>query len=123
MPGKEALTHPSVVQEADGNVHRQNDIEHSLTTSIGLWFQEKSEQWPGMAQTLKVEKILWTEKSLYQDVLVFQSTNHGTILVLDGAIQCSTKDEFSYGSISSVMSPHARPLAVGDVADHMLMAD
>ncbi len=79
----------------------------SLTTSTGLWFQEKSEQWPGMAQTLKVEKILWTEKSLYQDVLVFQSTNHGTILVLDGAIQCSTKDEFSYGSISSVMSPHA----------------
>ena len=78
-----------------------------LIFCTGLWFQEKSEQWPGMAQTLKVEKILWTEKSLYQDVLVFQSTNHGTILVLDGAIQCSTKDEFSYGRISSITAPHA----------------
>jgi spermidine synthase len=27
------------------------------------------------------------EKSLYQDVLVFKSTNHGNVLVLDGAIQ------------------------------------
>jgi len=39
--------------------------------------------------TLRVEKILHMEKSLYQDVLVFKSTDHGNVLVLDGAIQVS----------------------------------
>ncbi|GJN91840.1 hypothetical protein Rhopal_004863-T1 [Rhodotorula paludigena] len=46
--------------------------------------------------TLRVEKVLHVEKSLYQDVLVFKSTDHGNVLVLDGAIQCVERDEFSY---------------------------
>lgn len=37
--------------------------------------------------TLRVKKIVHVEKSLYQDVLVFESTDHGNVLVLDGAIQ------------------------------------
>lgn len=32
------------------------------------WFREISEMWPGQAMTLKVNKILHHEKSLYQDV-------------------------------------------------------
>jgi len=46
--------------------------------------------------TLKVTKILHVEKSVYQDVLVFQSDTYGNVLVLDGAIQCTERDEFSY---------------------------
>jgi hypothetical protein len=46
--------------------------------------------------TLKVTKILHVEKSLYQDVLVFQSETYGNVLVLDGVIQCTERDEFSY---------------------------
>ncbi len=46
--------------------------------------------------TLQVKKILHTEQSKFQDVLVFESTNHGNVLVLDGAIQCVERDEFSY---------------------------
>jgi spermidine synthase len=46
--------------------------------------------------TLKVVKILHVEKSLYQDVLVFQSETYGNVLVLDGVIQCTERDEFSY---------------------------
>jgi spermidine synthase len=45
--------------------------------------------------TLKVDRILHTEKSLYQDVLVFQSETFGNVLVLDGVIQCTERDEFS----------------------------
>ncbi|KAK4700097.1 hypothetical protein P7C70_g6158, partial [Phenoliferia sp. Uapishka_3] len=37
--------------------------------------------------TLRVKKILHMEQSVYQDVLVFESTDHGNVLVLDGAIQ------------------------------------
>jgi spermidine synthase len=60
------------------------------------WFREISPQWPGQAMALKVNKILHVEKSLYQDVLVFESETFGNVLVLDGAIQCTERDEFSY---------------------------
>ncbi|KAJ7590764.1 saccharopine dehydrogenase [Mycena floridula] len=60
------------------------------------WFREISSQWPGQAMTLKVTKILHMEKSLYQDVLVFESETYGNVLVLDGVIQCTERDEFSY---------------------------
>lgn len=46
--------------------------------------------------TLKVNKILHVEKSLYQDVLVFESETYGNVLVLDGVIQCTERDEFSW---------------------------
>ena len=46
--------------------------------------------------TLKVKKILHVEKSLYQDVLIFESETYGNVLVLDGVIQCTERDEFSY---------------------------
>ncbi|KAI0919661.1 hypothetical protein AcV5_001666 [Taiwanofungus camphoratus] len=60
------------------------------------WFREISSQWPGQAMTIKVKKILHVEKSLYQDVLVFESETYGNVLVLDGVIQCTERDEFSY---------------------------
>ncbi|KAG6372463.1 Saccharopine dehydrogenase-domain-containing protein [Boletus reticuloceps] len=60
------------------------------------WFREVSSQWPGQAMTLKVNKILHIENSLYQDVLVFESETYGNVLVLDGVIQCTERDEFSY---------------------------
>lgn len=71
--------------------------------------------WPGQAMTLKVNKILHHEKSLYQDVcsstgvgfkteanhpplqvLIFESSNYGNVLVLDNVIQCTERDEFAY---------------------------
>jgi len=46
--------------------------------------------------TLKVNKILHVEKSLFQDVLVFESETYGNVLVLDGVVQCTERDEFSF---------------------------
>jgi len=45
--------------------------------------------------TLKVERVLHIEKSKYQDVLVFKSATFGNVLVLDGVIQATERDEFS----------------------------
>ncbi|GAA5890862.1 hypothetical protein JCM6882_008838 [Rhodosporidiobolus microsporus] len=75
------------------------ELTHPLI--VDGWFREISEQWPGdgtagQAMTLRVKKVLHVEKSLFQDVLVFESTDHGNVLVLDGAIQCVERDEFSY---------------------------
>ncbi len=46
--------------------------------------------------SLEVEKVLFEGKSDYQDVMVFQSKSYGTVLVLDGAIQATERDEFAY---------------------------
>lgn len=51
--------------------------------------------WPGQAMTLKVNQVLHHEKSKYQDILIFESSDHGTVLVLDNVIQCTERDEFS----------------------------
>ncbi|KIM63140.1 hypothetical protein SCLCIDRAFT_769385 [Scleroderma citrinum Foug A] len=77
------------------------------------WFKEISPQWPGQAMTLKVNNILHVEKSLYQDVLVFESETYGNVLVLDGVIQCTECDEFSYQEIAHLpLTSHPNPRKV-----------
>jgi len=46
--------------------------------------------------TLRVKEVIHHEKSKYQDVLIFESTDYGMVLVLDNVIQCTERDEFSY---------------------------
>lgn len=60
------------------------------------WFHERGVLWPGQAMSLQVDTILDQRRSLFQDILVFRSTNHGTVLVLDGVIQVTERDEFAY---------------------------
>jgi spermidine synthase len=59
------------------------------------WFREINKMWPGQAMTLQVNTVLHHEKSRYQDVLIFESSHYGTVLVLDNVIQCTERDEFS----------------------------
>lgn len=66
--------------------------------------------------TLKVNEILHTEKSKYQDVLVFESSDYGTVLVLDNVIQCTERDEFSYVRNTAVGSSCPRELTADGTA-------
>ena len=67
---------------------------HGLTDG---WFHERNKQWPGMAMSIRIkEGTLHTEQSKFQEVNCFESTDHGNVLVLDGAIQCCSSDEFSW---------------------------
>lgn len=88
MSGSEVLTHPSI---RDG------------------WFHEISPQWPGQAMSLQVRRILHAEQSKYQDVLVFESETYGNVLVLDGAIQCTERDEFSYQEMIAHLPINSHP--------------
>ncbi|KAL6086580.1 hypothetical protein STEG23_008987, partial [Scotinomys teguina] len=60
------------------------------------WFRETCSLWPGQALSLEVEQLLHHRRSQYQDILVFRSKTYGNVLVLDGVIQCTERDEFSY---------------------------
>lgn len=44
-----------------------------------------------------------------QDLLLFQSTNYGKVLVLDGVIQLSERDEFAYQEMIAHLPLFAHP--------------
>ncbi|KAJ5291736.1 spermidine synthase [Penicillium angulare] len=73
------------------------------------WFAEKSNMWPGQAMSLKVNQVLHHEKSKYQDVLVFESSDYGNVLVLDNVIQCTERDEFSYQEMITHLAMNSHP--------------
>ncbi|KAF3945471.1 hypothetical protein ACB098_03G150800 [Castanea mollissima] len=84
----------AVTMEVEGsNKEQQPDC---ISAVIPGWFSEISPMWPGEAHSLKVEKILFQGNSEYQKVMVFQSSTYGKVLVLDGVIQLTERDECAY---------------------------
>jgi spermidine synthase len=59
--------------------------------------------------SLKVKKVLDHRRSLYQDILVVETENHGNVLILDGVIQVTDRDEFSYQEMISHIPLYAHP--------------
>lgn len=60
------------------------------------WFSETSDMWPGIALSIEIEKTLFSKKSGFQQIDVYETKNHGRMLVLDGIIQLTYFDEFTY---------------------------
>jgi len=61
--------------------------------------------------SLQIDKILHNEKSKYQHVIVFKSKTWGNVLVLDGVIQLTEKDECAYQEMIAHLPlfSHANP--------------
>jgi spermidine synthase len=60
------------------------------------WFSETDLLWPGQAMTYQVDEVLYECKSKFQNILVMKTKRYGTMLALDGVVQCSEKDECVY---------------------------
>ncbi|CCW64838.1 unnamed protein product [Phytomonas sp. EM1] len=63
------------------------------------WFREECALWPGQAQGLKVQEVLYDAPTEFQHLTVFESDRAGpwgTVMTLDGAIQMTDYDEFVY---------------------------
>lgn len=56
-----------------------------------------------------MEKVLFHARSDFQDVLLFQSTSYGKVLVLDGVIQATERDEMAYQEMIVHMPLFAHP--------------
>jgi len=65
--------------------------------------------WPGQAFSLEVEQTLFDKKSEYQHIQVFKSKTYGTVLVLDGVIQATDRDEFAYQEMLTHVSLCSHP--------------
>ncbi|XP_051143007.1 spermine synthase isoform X2 [Andrographis paniculata] len=104
----QAMAIPSCCLKARASAPELDAKCHS--TVVSGWFSEcqlssadtvkevffNNPMWPGEAHSLKVEEVLFKERSLFQEVLVFQSSGYGRVLVLDGIVQLTEKDECAY---------------------------
>jgi spermidine synthase len=73
-----------------------------------LWVNETLyEAW---GQRFRVKRELARVRSDFQDILVFESETHGRVMMLDGVVQITEADEFSYQE----MIAHVPLLAHGD---------
>ena len=52
--------------------------------------------YPDWGQRFLVQRELARVKSEFQDIAIFESTSHGRVMVLDGVIQITERDEFVY---------------------------
>ncbi|XP_043710493.1 spermine synthase-like [Telopea speciosissima] len=103
-----ARTIPSCCLKARASAPELEAKCHS--TVVSGWFSEprscsdgtgnllyyNNPMWPGEAHSLKVEKILYRGTSEYQEILVFEASTYGKVLVLDGIVQLTEKDECAY---------------------------
>lgn len=58
------------------------------------WFEETLH--PRWRQRMRIEKVIYHSRTEHQELLVFDSRDWGRVLVLDGALQLTTADEFAY---------------------------
>ncbi len=76
-------------------------------------FLEKDPYAP-IQYSYEVTRILYSRRSKFQDILVFENPFFGRILVLDGVVQITERDEFFYHEmlVHIVMSSHPGPRRV-----------
>ncbi len=76
---------------------------------INGWFSEICSLWPGVALSLEIEKVLYSKKSKFQQIDLYQTKNFGKMLVLDGIIQLTEFDEFAYHEMLAHIPLFAHP--------------
>jgi spermidine synthase len=73
--------------------------------------------YPDWGQRFLVKHELARVRSSFQDIVIFESTSHGRVMVLDGVIQITEADEFVYQE----MLAHVPLLAHGAAANVLII--
>ncbi|MBO0335180.1 polyamine aminopropyltransferase [Sneathiella sp. CAU 1612] len=71
----------------------------------------------GVNLALNVEKVIYREKTDLQDLMIFENSQFGRVMSLDGAVQTTEKDEFIYHE----MFVHVPVLAHGKVSRALII--
>jgi len=79
------------------------------------WFKETL--YDAWRQSFLIDKILYEEKTSQQHLVIFQSPLHGKVLALDGVIQLTEKDEYTYHE----MMTHVPLLAHGNAKNVLII--
>ena len=80
----------------------------------GFWFTE--EHTKNVSLSFRVKKVLFYKKSQYQEIVVLDTYEFGKMLVLDGAVMTTEKDEFIYHEMlvhpAMVVHPYPKDIIV-----------
>jgi spermidine synthase len=66
--------------------------------------------YPYGGQELQVDALLHAGRSRFQDVLLFRNAFYGSVLVLDGVVQITERDEFVYSEMLAHVPLGAHPV-------------
>jgi spermidine synthase len=80
-----------------------------------VWLNETL--YPDWGQRFRVVRELARVTSAFQDIVIFESASHGRVMVLDGCIQITERDEFVYQE----MLAHVPLLAHGAVRNVLII--
>ncbi|NMB16073.1 MAG: polyamine aminopropyltransferase [Firmicutes bacterium] len=72
-----------------------------------LWYTEK--QTENMGLSLKVRNVLHRETTPYQELAVLDTLQYGRMLVLDGMVQTTEKDEYVYHEMITHVALYTHP--------------
>lgn len=73
------------------------------------WYTDASSLRDNIGASVLIRELLYQGKSKYQDIVIFDCPAFGRILVLDGEIQLSEKDEFAYQEMISFLPLNSHP--------------
>ena len=74
---------------------------------MDLWFSEKHT--PNVKFSIRVDRQLYSGQSDFQRIDVFESPEFGRILVLDGYLMLTEKDEFIYHEMVTAVPMAVNP--------------
>ena len=79
------------------------------------WVEETLHR--GFRARLKAERVLFDSETEHQHLIIFETPDFGRVMMLDGVVQLSTKDEFVYHEMMS----HVPLFAHGRVAKALIV--
>jgi spermidine synthase len=82
---------------------------------MGEWYEEA--YYPHWRQRFAVERYVYRGRTAFQEAIIFDSPSVGRVLVLDGFVQTSERDEFIYHE----MITHVALMAHGAVRDVLII--
>jgi spermidine synthase len=69
----------------------------------------ENEPYSPIEYAYKVERVLYRAKSKYQEIMVIENDYFGKILILDGIVQLTERDEFFYHEMLAHVAMHVHP--------------
>jgi spermidine synthase len=96
-------------------------VDQGLGVAKEGWFTELSSMWPGQGLSLKIDEVIFKGRSDFQDVAIVKTQAFGTVLLLDGVIQCTDRDEFSYQEMITHLPVCALPVRPRSIRGNMAL--
>ena len=82
-------------------------LEEQTFQQADMWVEEKFKNFYGMRY--RIEKILFSQRSEFQHVNVVETVGHGRMLLNDGLVMTSDRDEFVYHEMMAHVPLYTHP--------------